>query len=147
MPFIVACTILVMGIFMVDNLRLYRIFYVALSLLLLTLIYNTFIIYTADFEFSPWHNSGKVAYLVVVIEVLWLLAINAIMALLSRKISISPDQLALPFIAAVILGIYLIFYTNPPKWLCICGAAASVILFFSSLTLFFINFFKNLKEK
>ena len=147
MPFIVACTIFITAIFMVDNFRLYRIFYVALSLMILTLIYNTFIIYTADFEISPWHDSGKVAYLVVVIEVLWLLAINAIMALLSLKIKISPDQLAIPFVAAVILGVYLIFYVNPPVWMCISGAVASVILFFSSLALFFINLFKNLKPK
>ena len=147
MPFIIACTIFIVGIFMVDNFRLYRIFYVALSLMLLTLIYNTFIIYTSDFEISPWHNSGKVAYLVVVVEVLWLLAINAIMALLSRKIKISPDQLVLPFVAAVILGVYLIFYVNPPMWLCIGGAAASVILFFTAICLFFINFFKNIKSE
>lgn len=146
MPFIIACTVFIAAIFMIDNLRLYRIFYVALNLLLLTLIYNTFIIYTADFEFSPWHNSGKVAYLVVVAEVLWLLAIDAIMGLLSRKIKISPDQLLLPFIAAVILGVYLIFYLEPPMWLCVGGAVASVILFFSTLILFFINYFKNLKS-
>jgi len=146
MPFIIACTVFIAAIFMIDNLRLYRIFYVALNLLLLTLIYNTFIIYTADFEFSPWHNSGKVAYLVVVAEVLWLLAIDAIMGLLSRKIKISPDQLLLPFIAAVILGVYLIFYLETPMWLCVGGAVASVILFFSTLILFFINYFKNLKS-
>lgn len=146
MPFIIACTVFIAAIFMIDNLRLYRIFYVALNLLLLTLIYNTFIIYTADFEFSPWHNSGKVAYLVVVAEILWLLAIDAIMGLLSRKIKISPDQLLLPFIAAVILGVYLIFYLEPPMWLCVSGAVASVILFFSTLILFFINYFKNLKS-
>lgn len=146
MPFIIACTVFIAAIFMIDNLRLYRIFYVALNLLLLTLIYNTFIIYTADFEFSPWHNSGKVAYLVVVAEVLWLLAIDAIMGLLSRKIKISPDQLLLPFVAAVILGVYLIFYLEPPMWLCVSGAIASVILFFSTLILFFINYFKNLKS-
>ncbi len=146
MPFIIACTVFIAAIFMIDNLRLYRIFYVALNLLLLTLIYNTFIIYTADFEFSPWHNSGKVTYLVVVAEVLWLLAIDAIMGLLSRKIKISPDQLLLPFIAAVILGVYLIFYLEPPMWLCVSGAIASVILFFSTLILFFINYFKNLKS-
>ena len=146
MPFIIACTVFIAAIFMIDNLRLYRIFYVALNLLLLTLIYNTFIIYTADFEFSPWHNSGKVAYLVVVAEVLWLLAIDAIMGLLSRKIKISPDQLLLPFVAAVILGVYLIFYLEPPMWLCVGGAVASVILFFSTLILFFINYFKNLKS-
>ena len=146
MPFIIACTVFIAAIFMIDNLRLYRIFYVALNLLLLTLIYNTFIIYTADFEFSPWHNSGKVAYLVVVAEILWLLAIDAIMGLLSRKIKISPDQLLLPFIAAVILGVYLIFYLETPMWLCVSGAVASVILFFSTLILFFINYFKNLKS-
>lgn len=146
MPFIIACTVFIAAIFMIDNLRLYRIFYVALNLLLLTLIYNTFIIYTADFEFSPWHNSGKVAYLVVVAEVLWLLAIDAIMGLLSRKIKISPDQLLLPFVAAVILGVYLIFYLETPMWLCVSGAVASVILFFSTLILFFINYFKNLKN-
>ena len=146
MPFIIACTVFIAAIFMIDNLRLYRIFYVALNLLLLTLIYNTFIIYTADFEFSPWHNSGKVADLVVVAEVLWLLAIDANMGLLSRKIKISPDQLLLPFVAAVILGVYLIFYLEPPMWLCVSGAIASVILFFSTLILFFINYFKNLKS-
>ncbi len=147
MPLIIACTILIAAIFMIDNKRLYQLFYIALNLIMLTLIYNTFIIYTADFEMSPWHESGKVAYLVVVVEVLWLLAIDAIMAVLSFKIKISPNQLVIPFVAAVILGVYAIFYINPPMWLCVGGAVASVILFFTSLTLFFISFYKNIREK
>ena len=147
MPLIIACTILIAAIFMIDNKRLYQIFYIILNLILLTLIYNTFIIYTADFEISPWHESGKVAYLVVVVEVLWLLAIDAIMAVLGMKMKISPNQLLIPFVAAIILGIYAIFYINPPLWLCIGGATASVILFFTSLALFFISFFKNFREK
>ena len=100
MPLIIACTILIAAIFMIDNKRLYQLFYIALNLIMLTLIYNTFIIYTADFEMSPWHESGKVAYLVVVVEVLWLLAIDAIMAVLSFKIKISPNQLVIPLVAA-----------------------------------------------
>lgn len=147
MHIILIAALLIAVIFWADNIKIYRIFYTALFLTQLTLIYNTFIIYTADFELSPWHDSGKVAYLVVVIEVLWLLAVNALMALLSRKIYIAPDQLVLPFIAAIILGIYLIFYLTPPVWLCIGGAAASVILFTASVALFFINFDKSMRSR
>ena len=142
MPFVVVFTLLVATIFWVDNMKVYRFFYIALTLAMLTLMYNTFIIYTAGFEISPWHNSGKVAYLVVIIEVLWLLAINAVLALLKRKIHITADQLMLPFATALTLGVYAIFYVNPPVWLCIIGAAISVILFISAVVLFFINFEK-----
>lgn len=147
MHVILVAALLIAAIFWADNVKIYRTLYVALLLMQLTLIYNTFIIYTADFELSPWHESGKVAYLVVVIEVLWLLAINALTALLARKIYIAPDQLMLPFIAAVILGIYLIFYLTPPVWLCIGGAAASVILFAATAALFFINFDKSMRGR
>ncbi len=147
MHIILISALLIAAIFWVDNIKIYRTLYVVLNLMQLTLIYNTFIIYTADFEISPWHDSGKVAYLVVVIEVLWLLAINALTALLARKLPIAPDQLMLPFIAAIILGVYLIFYINPPLWLCIGGAAASVILFLASITLFFLNFEKIMRRK
>lgn len=147
MHIILLSALLIAAIFWVDNIKIYRILYVALNLMQLTLIYNTFIIYTADFEVSPWHDSGKVAYLVVVIEVLWLLAINALTALLARKLPIAADQLMLPFIAAAILGVYLIFYLTPPLWLCISGAAASVILFVASIALFFLNFDKIMRSK
>lgn len=147
MHIILVSALLIAAIFWADNLKIYRALYVALNLMQLTLIYNTFIIYTADFEISPWHDSGKVAYLVVVIEVLWLMAINALIALLARKIYIAPDQLMLPFIAAIILGIYLIFYITPPLWLCVGGAAASIILFFASIVLFFLNFDKTMRGR
>lgn len=147
MHIILVSALLIAAIFWADNLKIYRTLYVALNLMQLTLIYNTFIIYTADFEISPWHDSGKVAYLVVVIEVLWLMAINALIALLARKIYIAPDQLMLPFIAAIILGIYLIFYITPPLWLCVGGAAASIILFFASIVLFFLNFDKTMRGR
>lgn len=147
MPFIIIFTLLILTIFWVNNPKIYRALYIVLNLALLTLIYNTFIIYTADFEISPWHSSGKVAYLVVVLEVLWMLAINAILGLLSRKIYINPNQILLPFIAAVTLGFYLIFYINPPVWLCIGGAFMSVILFFALIALFFINFDKTFHSK
>lgn len=147
MHIILLSALLIAAIFWVDNIKIYRTLYVVLNLMQLTLIYNTFIIYTADFEVSPWHDSGKVAYLVVVIEVLWLLAINALIALLARKLPIAPDQLMLPFIAAAILSVYLIFYLTPPFWLCISGATASVILFVASITLFFLNFDKIMRNK
>lgn len=147
MHIIAAFSLLIAAIFWADNSKIYRTLYIVLNMALLTLIYNTFIIYTADSELSPWHDSGKVAYLVVVIEVLWLLTINAIMALLARKIYIAPDQLMLPFISAVVLGIYLIFYVNPPYWLCIGGAIASVVIFLTSIILFFINFDKSIRGK
>lgn len=147
MHIILSLALLFAAIFWIDNKIIYRILYVALVLALLTLIYNTFIIYTADFEVSPWHESGKVAYLVVVIEVLWLLAINVLIALLARKVHISKNLLVLPFISAIILGIYLIFYVNPPLWFCVSGAAASTILFLSTIVIFFANFDKSLRSK
>ncbi|MBR1649300.1 MAG: hypothetical protein IJ689_06880 [Alphaproteobacteria bacterium] len=147
MPFIVLASMLVAAIFWVDNSKIYRLFYTVLTLFVLLLIYNTFIIYTADFEFSPWRESGKVAYLVVVVEVLWLLSINAIMALLRRKIYIASDQLMIPFLSALVLGGYLIFYTSPPVWFCITGAVSSVLLFAGEVVLFFINFDKTIRGK
>ena len=144
MSFVVVFTLLIASIFWVDNFTVYRIFYTALTLALLTLMYNTFIICTVEFEISPWHSSGKVAYLVVMVEALWLLAINAIMALLKHKIYISADQLILPFATALILGFYLIFYVNPPLWLCIGGAIISAILFITTIVLFFVNFEKSI---
>ena len=147
MPFVIIYTLLIAAIFWVDHPKIYRTLYVVLSVAVLTLIYNTFIIYTADFELSPWHNSGKVAYLVVVIEALWLLVTNAVMALLSRKMYIPANQLLLPFLSALVLAAYLIFYANPPLWLCICGAIISAILFILTIVLFFINFDKTFRLK
>ena len=96
--------LLIAAIFWVDNPKIYKALFIVLNILLLTLIYNTFIIYTADFEQSPWHENGKVSYMVVVLEVLWLLEINVIFALLRKKIFVSADLLSIPFLTALVMG-------------------------------------------
>ncbi|MBP3545779.1 MAG: hypothetical protein J6K16_01435 [Alphaproteobacteria bacterium] len=144
---ILLIALLVASIFWVDNSKIYKTLFIVMNLLLLTLIYNTFIIYTADFEQSPWHENGKISYMAVVLEVLWLLCINVIFALLRKKIYISADLLFIPFLAALVMGGYLIFYLNPPYWLCVSGAVTSLVLFISILFLFVKNFDKTIRGK
>ena len=139
--------LLIAAIFWVDNPKIYKALFIVLNILLLTLIYNTFIIYTADFEQSPWHENGKVSYMVVVLEVLWLLEINVIFALLRKKIFVSADLLSIPFLTALVMGGYLIFYLNPPYWFCISGAIISLVLFISILVIFIKNFDKTIRGK
>jgi hypothetical protein len=57
---ILLIALLIAAIFWVDNPKIYKSLFIVLNILLLTLIYNTFIIYTADFEQSPWYENGKI---------------------------------------------------------------------------------------
>ena len=140
--FIIVLSLLIAAIFWVDNTKIYKAFYLLLYVIFLTLTYNTFIIYSAKFSFSPWHDSGQVAYLVILAEVIALLAINAIMFLLKKKIFICKDLLFLPFISALILSGYLFFYEGTPLWLCFIGSIIALIMLVTSIVLFFFNFDK-----
>ena len=142
MPFVIAISLLIAAIFWVNNSRIYRILYLLLYVIFLTLTYNTFIIYSAKFSFSPWHDSGQVAYLVILAEVIALLCINAIIFLLKNKIYICKDLLFLPFISAAILSGYLFFYENTPLWLCFTGSILALAMLITSIALFFIKFDK-----
>ena len=140
MPLIIAFSLLIAAIFWVDNTKVYKVFYLFLYIVFLTLTYNTFIIYSAKLSFSPWHDSGQVAHLVILAEIIALLCINAIMFLLKKKIFICKDLLFLPFISAAILSGYLFFYENTPLWLCYAGSILAFAMLITSATLFFINF-------
>ena len=142
MPFIIAISLLIAAIFWVDNTKVYKTFYLLLYIVFLTLTYNTFIIYSAKLSFSPWHDSGQVAYLVILAEVIALLCINVIIFLLKNKIFICKDLLFLPFISAAILSGYLLFYENTPLILCYAGSIIALIMLITSIALFFINFDK-----
>ena len=140
--FIIIFTLLVAAIFWVDNNKVYKTFYLLLYIVFLTLTYNTFIIYSSKLSFSPWHDSGQVAYIVILAEVIALLCINALMFLLKKKIFICKDLLFLPFVSAIILGSYLFFYENTPLLLCYAGSIIALIMLITSIALFFMNFDK-----
>ena len=142
MPFVIIISLLIAAVFWVDNTKIYKELYLILYLAFLTLTYNTFITYSAKFSFSPWHNSGQVAHLVIFAEVIALLAINAIIFLLKNKIYICKDLLFLPFISAAILSGYLLFYENTPIWLCFTGSILALVMLIGSVSLFLINFEK-----
>ena len=142
MPLIIAISLLIAAIFWVDNTKVYKTFYLFLYIVFLTLTYNTFIIYSAKLSFSPWHDSGQVAYLVILAEVIALLCINSLMFLLKKKIYICKDLLFLPCVSALILGSYLFFYESTPLWLCYAGSTIALIMLITSIALFFINFDK-----
>lgn len=146
MPFIIIFALLVAAIFWVDNDKVYKTFYLFLYIVFLTLTYNTFIIYSSKLSFSPWHDSGQVAQIVILAEVIALLCINAIMFLLKKKIYICKDLLFLPTASAIILGCYLFFYENTPLWLCCTGSIIALIMLITSVILFFINFDKLYKK-
>ena len=141
-PFIIIFSLLIAAIFWVDNDKVYKTLYLILYVVFLTLTYNTFIIYSAKLSFSPWHDSGQVAHLVVLAEVIALLCINALMFLLKKKIYICKDLLFLPLVSAVILSGYLFFYETTPLWLCYTGSIIALIMLITSVILFFINFDK-----
>ncbi|MBO7555868.1 MAG: hypothetical protein J6T72_00520 [Alphaproteobacteria bacterium] len=142
MPFVIIISLLIAAIFWVDNTKVYKAFYFFLYIVFLTLTYNTFIIYSAKLSFSPWHDSGQVAYLVILAEIIALLCINTLMFLLKNKIFICKDLLFLPFVSAAILSGYLMFYENTPLWLCYAGSTIALIMLMTSVALFFINFDK-----
>ena len=142
MPFIIVISLLIAAIFWVDNQKIYKAFYLFLYIIFLTLTYNTFIIYSANFAFSPWHDSGQVAYLVILAEIIALLCIGSLMFLLKNKIYICRDLLFLPFVSGIILSGYLLFYENTPLWLCYTGSVIALIMLITSIALFFINFDK-----
>ena len=84
MPFVIIISLLIAAIFWVDNTKVYKAFYFFLYIVFLTLTYNTFIIYSAKLSFSPWHDSGQVASLVILAEIIALLCINTLMFLLKN---------------------------------------------------------------
>jgi len=145
MPFILLFALFIITIFGVDSPKLYKAVYAVSNFALLALTFISFIFYSKAFEISPWYSPHDIPFLVIIYLTIWVVVIEGVTFILSKKIHIPKTSLYVPILAAVVLGLNALFdYKSPIMH--IAGALASLSIFITLAILFIKNFEKTFRK-
>lgn len=138
--FLTLMVLLFATMFWIDKKAVYKLVYMILSLILITIIFIFFIMFTSSFEVSPWHESTAFQFLVPIYLSIWLWIIGGLFMLLSLKLTIPNIMQYLPFIAGIAFGAIVLYEEPDNLYLQISGAILSIFFFGYIIALFSLNF-------
>ena len=140
MPLIILFSLLIIAVFWLDSLPVYRILYVTANLSVLIILFTAAEILSAFLPFVPWYQVNGLSPVVIIYLAVWLSIFGVIQSALSKYIKIGRPLKYLPFAGAALLSLSIVLPADFSPAIQIFGSVAALVLTIVQVILFALNF-------
>ena len=139
MPLIILFSLLIIAVFWLDSLPVYRILYVTANLSVLIILFTAEIL-SSFLPFVPWYQVNGLSPVVIIYLAVWLSIFGVIQSALSKYIKIGRPLKYLPFAGAALLSLSIVLPADFSPAIQIFGSVAALVLTIVQVILFALNF-------
>lgn len=140
MPLIILFSLLIIAVFWLDSLPVYRILYVIANLSVLIILFTAAETLSSVLPFVPWYQANGFSAVVIIYLAVWLGIFGVIQSALSKYLKIGRPLKYLPFAGAAVLSLSIAMPVDFGAAIQIFGSVAALALTIMQIILFALNF-------